>query len=408
MESIIDIHNISKKYRIGAIQPYVSLRDVISNSFQNIFSNKQRPEFWALDDVSMKIYAGERIGIVGKNGAGKSTLLKIISRITPPTKGTIAIRGKVASLLEVGTGFHQELTGRENIYLNGSILGMKKKQIDLRLGEIIDFSGVEEFIDTPLKHYSSGMQLRLAFSVAAHLEPDILLIDEVLAVGDAEFQKKCLGKMEEINQKSGRTILFISHNLNQVKRFCNKGALLHQGKLMSFGAIDEVIERYTVLSGGNNSKWSAVKKDGDHLIKEISLHTDNNIELTQAVSPSDKLQLTVYIASKKQIKNSQLAIRITNAENIPVFTTTNSDAALSFRNIEEGNHRFTVDLPSKLFVPGLYQVTVAWVIPGIAQLDKVEDQVSFEIDDPHYPGHLLKDGRLGILNQTIEWKHDQL
>ena len=207
MQPIIQIRGLGKKYQLAEAQPYLALRDVISYSVKNIFKrqNHKAKEFWALQSINLDIQAGERVGIIGRNGAGKSTLLKILSRITPPSTGSVLLHGRVASLLEVGTGFHPELTGRENIFLNGSILGLKKKEISQKLEEIIDFSGVERFIDIPLKHYSSGMQLRLAFSVAAHLEPEILLIDEVLAVGDMEFQKKCLGKMNEVS-KSGRTV----------------------------------------------------------------------------------------------------------------------------------------------------------------------------------------------------------
>ncbi|MBL7747099.1 MAG: ABC transporter ATP-binding protein, partial [Chitinophagaceae bacterium] len=195
MKPAIEIRNLGKEYKLAAAQPYIALRDIISGSVKNMFRQDNKPveKFWALKDIDLNIQPGERVGIIGRNGAGKSTLLKIISRITPPTTGNAIIRGRVGSLLEVGTGFHPELTGRENIYLNGSILGLKKAEINKQLDAIIDFSGVEKFIDTPLKHYSSGMQLRLAFSVAAHLEPEILLIDEVLAVGDIEFQKKCIG-----------------------------------------------------------------------------------------------------------------------------------------------------------------------------------------------------------------------
>lgn len=241
MKPILEIKNISKRFKIVHQKlPYLSLRDRLAQVFK---SNIQNEDFWALRDVSFEIQQGESVGIVGNNGAGKSTLLKILSRITPPTTGSIVSRGRIASLLEVGTGFHQELTGRENIFMNGSILGMKKAEIRRRFDEIIDFSGVENFLDTPLKHYSSGMQLRLAFAVAAHLEPEILIIDEVLAVGDAEFQKKCLGKMEDVS-RSGRTILFVSHNLDAVESLCKTSYLFSSGKLVDHGPSSEVIRNY--------------------------------------------------------------------------------------------------------------------------------------------------------------------
>ncbi len=241
MKPILEIQNISKKFRIGGDSGgYKTLRD---NLFPKDRKKKDKTEFWALQDVSFDVFPGDTIGIIGKNGAGKSTLLKILSRITPPTKGKIICRGRIASLLEVGTGFHGELSGKENIYLNGSILGLKKTEINKKFDEIVDFSGVEKFLDTQLKHYSSGMQLRLAFAVAAHLEPEILIIDEVLAVGDAEFQRKCLGKMEEVGN-SGRTIIFVSHNLPQLQSICKQGILLEHGSIKFNGKTNKTITEY--------------------------------------------------------------------------------------------------------------------------------------------------------------------
>lgn len=256
MNPIIEVRNIGKKYDITHMRGgYVSLRDVIANVFKNPFSFvahkakravglEKKEEFWALKGVSFNIRRGEVVGVIGANGAGKSTLLKILSQITPPTEGEIIIRGRVGSLLEVGTGFHPELTGRENIFLNGAILGMKKREIAAKFDEIVAFAGVDRFLDTPVKFYSSGMYVRLAFSVAAHMEPDILLVDEVLAVGDAEFQKKCLGKMEEITKKDGRTILFVSHNMQAVQELCKKCVLLKMGRVAMIGDTDKVIEQY--------------------------------------------------------------------------------------------------------------------------------------------------------------------
>jgi len=249
MKPAIEIRNLGKRYRLATSTRYIALRDVISNSVKNIFSTHKKgvEEFWALQGIHLDIMPGERVGIIGRNGAGKSTLLKIISRITPPTTGEALIRGRVGSLLEVGTGFHPELTGHENIYLNGSILGLKKNEIDKQRDAIIDFSGVEKFIDTPLKHYSSGMEMRLAFSVAAHLRSEILLIDEVLAVGDMEFQKKCLGKMEEVSKEEGRTILFVSHNLAAVSTLTSKAILMDKGVIKESGHTAKVLSAYTTL-----------------------------------------------------------------------------------------------------------------------------------------------------------------
>ncbi|MBI3500629.1 MAG: ABC transporter ATP-binding protein [Bacteroidetes bacterium] len=255
---MLEIKNISKKFRIRhEQQPYLSLRDSITSFFKNPVSNIQYPaseEFWALKDISFDVVPGESIGIIGKNGAGKSTLLKILSKITPPTEGKIISRGRIASLLEVGTGFHPELTGRENVFLNGSILGMKRKEIQNKFDEIVDFSGVEKFLDTPLKHYSSGMQLRLAFAVAAFLEPEILMIDEVLAVGDVDFQKKCIKKMDDVSKKDGRTILFVSHDLGLILSICNNCILIDNGKIIMNANTQSVIEKYkmSIITQSNN------------------------------------------------------------------------------------------------------------------------------------------------------------
>jgi lipopolysaccharide transport system ATP-binding protein len=246
MKPILEVNNVGKKFRIKHLAGgYLSLRERIANVTKP--TSDQVEDFWALKNVSFEVQAGESVGIIGRNGAGKSTLLKVLSRITRPTSGKILLRGRIASLLEVGTGFHPELTGSENIFFNGSLLGMKRKEIISRFDEIVAFSGVEKFLDTPLKHYSSGMQLRLAFSVAAFLEPEILVIDEVLAVGDSEFQKKCLGKMEDVS-RSGKTILFVSHNLSAVSQLCSKSLLLDKGQILKQGKTHEIISAYNDLT----------------------------------------------------------------------------------------------------------------------------------------------------------------
>ena len=259
MSTVVKIENLSKRYviRHKNNDRYLSLRDVITsqvgstarrmldrlNGKQIHPANFTQEEFWALKDINLEIKQGDRVGIIGRNGAGKSTLLKVLSRITEPTRGKISIRGRVASLLEVGTGFHSELSGKENIFLNGAILGMSRQEIKMKFDEIVSFAGVEKFLDTPVKRYSSGMYVRLAFSVAAHLEPDILIVDEVLAVGDAQFQNKCLGKMEEVGRQ-GRTVLFVSHNLASIQKLCSTGILLNDGQAIHSGPIDNVIRTY--------------------------------------------------------------------------------------------------------------------------------------------------------------------
>ena len=256
-DTVIRVENLGKKYVIGRNQEkeqYTALRDVIANGAKGL-GNRFRgakgrkddsasEDFWALKDVSFEIKQGDRIGIIGHNGAGKSTLLKILSRITEPTKGRINIKGRVASLLEVGTGFHDELTGRENIFLNGSIMGMDKSEIQKRFDEIVDFAEVEQFLDTPVKKYSSGMRVRLGFAVAAHLTPEILIVDEVLAVGDVAFQNKCLGKMEDVSQNEGRTVLFVSHNMSVVEQLCSRGIVLERGNIVLDRSIEETVQHY--------------------------------------------------------------------------------------------------------------------------------------------------------------------
>jgi len=263
MNPIIEVNNLSKRYKYGGSQSYYTLRDTlvgISKIPFRIFHKEhktfelKKDEFWALKDISFKVDKGEAVGIIGLNGAGKSTLLKILSQITPPTEGEAILRGRVGSLLEVGTGFQQELTGRENIYLNGAILGMTRREINRKFSEIVDFSGVGKFLDTPVKHYSSGMYMRLAFAVAAHLESEILIVDEVLAVGDAEFQKKCLGKMNEITSKDKRTILFVSHNLEAIKKLCTRCILLDKGKKVYEGSVEKTLGKYNDLRNSGELK----------------------------------------------------------------------------------------------------------------------------------------------------------
>ena len=321
IKPILEIQNISKKFRINSgNQPYLSLRDKFNSIFEN--KKKSKEDFWALRNINFEVNPGESIGIIGKNGAGKSTLLKILSKITPPTNGKIISRGRIASLLEVGTGFHPELNGRENIYLNGSILGMKKNEINSKLDEIIDFSGVEKFLETPLKHYSSGMQLRLAFAVAAFLEPEILIIDEVLAVGDAEFQQKCLWKMNEVSQ-SGRTILFVSHNLGAVKSLCKKAILIDKGEILKIGDSNEILDYYS-----NNSSLPAsefivnVNKEKQQFgfVEKISIEDENG-------SPASVLNIgcawrvKVSFSILEEIPHFIVAIGFATFDGFPLRTT---------------------------------------------------------------------------------------
>jgi lipopolysaccharide transport system ATP-binding protein len=320
MTPILEVRNLSKKYRIRhAGGGYLSLRERMLSAIR--FEKTQSEDFWALKDISFDVKQGESIGIIGRNGAGKSTLLKILSKITPPTEGKVTIRGRIASLLEVGTGFHPELTGRENIFFNGSLLGMKRQEIESKFDEIVDFSGVEKFLDTSLKHYSSGMQLRLAFSVAAFLEPEILVIDEVLAVGDAEFQKKCLGKMEDVT-KSGRTILFVSHNLIAIKTLCTSGVLLDQGKTVISGPISSVISAYMSEHQAYDGRQEVAdyKLNDAVRLKEFWV-SSNDVEVFS------ELQFRIRLHSESPNPLSGLALLFFNAyqERVAIVDLRNTD-----------------------------------------------------------------------------------
>lgn len=366
---ILEIKNISKKFRIQHnAQPYLSLRDSITSVFKN--EKHTTEDFYALQDVSFNIDAGESVAIIGKNGAGKSTLLKILSKITPPTSGNIISRGHVASLLEVGTGFHPELSGRENIFLNGSILGMKRKEIQSKFDEIVDFSGTEKFLDTPLKHYSSGMQLRLAFSVAAFLEPEIMIIDEVLAVGDAEFQKKCMGKMEDVS-RSGRTILFVSHDLNAVSSLCSRTILLEGGKIKAVGNTQEIISKY-LQSGNISAAWNQTRSIAGPHFKSV------DVKIT-GQQPSLKLQVNFEIQCTADMLPSFVAFDISDRMNSPLGQSIPNLEPFITAGKEARHYKVEIDLPA--IVPGDYYIGV-WLGPHYNETyDWQKECVEFSVVD---------------------------
>lgn len=372
MKPILEIQNIGKKYRIQHLAGgYLSLRERMANALK--FERNQTEEFSALTDVSFNVEAGESIGIIGRNGAGKSTLLKILSKITPPTTGRIVSRGRIASLLEVGTGFHPELTGRENIFFNGSLLGMKRKEIEVKFDEMVDFSGVEKFLDTPLKHYSSGMQLRLAFAVAAFLDPEILIIDEVLAVGDAEFQKKCIGKMEDVS-KSGRTILFVSHNLPSLKSICKRGVLLEKGKIIADHDIDSVVHQYTSAHIGTRSIMSGVRhlREGEKVNFLRVNGTDNN----KVVVSGDKLQVQTSITLKRKI-NFELQIHIKkDDEFIASYANFVKD---STRVFEPGTYTLDYEVQLPEMRSGTYTLDVYFTEPFVTWFANSLNDIEIEV-----------------------------
>jgi lipopolysaccharide transport system ATP-binding protein len=417
MQPIIQIRGLGKKYQLADVQPYLALRDVISNSVKNIFNrgNHKVKEFWALQNIDIDIQASDRVGIIGRNGAGKSTLLKILSRITPPTTGSVLLHGRVASLLEVGTGFHPELTGRENIFLNGSILGLKKKEIDQKLDEIIEFSGVEKFIDMPLKHYSSGMQLRLAFSVAAHLEPEILLIDEVLAVGDMEFQKKCLGKMEEVSKKEGRTILFVSHNMDTIRRFCSTTILLDKGNIIEKGDTERVINEYV-----SNHLQTKAKMQWENGIssynKEILLHKawlhNENGDLLSRFDTTEKIAITLeYEVLKDDILFTH-GINLYNQENLNIFNSHDVTSGLKDQKRKKGNYKATAWIPGDLLPEGMFNISIALFLSNpVDILIHEHNALSFEI----YTNFSKLSARgnyadvfPGVVRPLIEWEAEKI
>lgn len=346
MKPILEIHSLAKKYRIRHQSGgYLSLRERLLSAIR--FDKSNEEDFWALNEVSFEVMAGESIGIIGRNGAGKSTLLKILSKITLPTTGKIITRGRIASLLEVGTGFHHELTGRENVFLNGSLLGMKRREILEKFDEIVDFSGTEKFLDTPLKHYSSGMQLRLAFSVAAFLEPEILIIDEVLAVGDAEFQKKCLGKMEDVSS-SGRTILFVSHDLDSVEKLCKHSILLSKGKLIDKGPSRMVIGNY--LSDATDKTFQKINLTPDISLEEFSF-SDN------IIYSGDSLTFTIRInkLTKQDFLMTDLCLLFYNYKKQRVAIFDLRSAFKSFR-VEQNCMEYRGTIRNFNLIEGIYHV----------------------------------------------------
>lgn len=371
----IQVNGISKAYRIGVEEvKHDTLGSALVSFFKKPLRNLKRLKglskfngfeskdiYWANKDITFNVKKGEVLGIIGKNGAGKSTLLKILSKITDPTEGQILIKGKVASLLEVGTGFNPELTGRENVYLNGTILGMTKKEIDSKFNEIVEFSGIPKFIDTPVKRYSSGMKVRLAFSVAAFLEPDILIIDEVLAVGDAEFQKKCLGKMKDISGNNGRTVLFVSHDLAAVKSLCSRVVLLNQGRLVMDSTPEIAIDNYLSL-GIQNFRDGAVdisKSNGDKrfVIQEIGLYNEK-YELIQIAYTGQDIKLILRYIINEPGPDPIVIIRIKdNIERI-LFTCLSRNSYSGTMKLKSEGGKIMCNIPKLPLLPGVYKMDI--------------------------------------------------
>ncbi len=407
---IIEVHRISKLYRLGAThgQSYKVLRDVIAGAFSRKKQDSLR-EFWALQDISFDVQEGEVLGVIGRNGAGKSTLLKILSRITEPTAGEITLRGRVASLLEVGTGFHPELTGRENIFMNGAILGMTRQEIRSKFDEIVAFSEVERFIDTPVKRYSSGMYVRLAFAVAAHLEPEILLVDEVLSVGDAEFQKKCLGKMGEV-AKGGRTVLFVSHNLGSVKQLCSKGILLDRGKIAFEGPIEEAVNQYLANNkpASSNVQFRDLAApfgvDDVAHFTAVSLHgSDGNPRDSFVIG--DDLHIRVEMAFRQPVRIVQFSLIIRSSAGLGIYHIVSPDRGFWMQNVSPGKYVLEIVVPDIALYPGKYTVGDLWMADANnCKIDATSESALFAVTDGSPLINRPLNHSHGMIHKTAEWE----
>lgn len=402
--------NISKQYRLGQVgtgtlshdlnrfwhqirgkeDPYLKIGEA------NDRSSKGESEYvWSLRDINFEIEQGDAVGIIGRNGAGKSTLLKLLSKVTKPTTGKIYTKGRIASLLEVGTGFHPEMTGRENVFLNGAILGMTRKEITRKFDEIVDFSGVERYIDTPVKRYSSGMYVRLAFAVAAHLESEILIVDEVLAVGDAEFQKKCLGKMGDVSKGEGRTILFVSHNMSAISALCTSGIYLKNGTFVQQGNINKVIHTYISDSQTLDSHYIAENKDSDAYFKEIY------------ITNSENKDLKIYEYDEEIIINLQI-ITPNLKEEASIFLTVNTiDENRVFSaeiQIDKKRNFYQLAIAPKFLTPGKYNITGFIHIPNKLRYDEVHHVAAFEVLDRTSHFAIYEGYNHGFVFGNYKWK----
>jgi lipopolysaccharide transport system ATP-binding protein len=392
----INVSGVSKRYSIG-VKKDDSLRSSLTSIFKSSGSNSE--DFWALNDLTFQIKKGDVVGVVGRNGAGKSTLLKILSQITRPTEGKIEIAGRIASLLEVGTGFHPELTGRENIFLNGTILGMSRKEVKAKFDEIVEFSGVQKFIDTPVKHYSSGMYVRLAFAVAAHLEPEILIIDEVLAVGDAEFQEKCLGKMKDVATQ-GRTVLFVSHNMAAIQSLCTSGIFLKQGELKAHGPIEKIINNYLASKSDASNTFVSSKELPEHQelsFKSIHVTDDQNEPCSEFTCDEDIYISYVFNVNTFQKKYNLFAI-IKDKYGVPVFS--------SERQIN--CEKLTLRIDKNFLVRGNYALQTFIHIPTVFQLEALDDICHFTVTDISSPLAIHGDYNYGNVFGSCTWMEGSL
>jgi lipopolysaccharide transport system ATP-binding protein len=423
MSVVIKVEDISKQYRLGDVGTGALAHDV--NKWWHKVRGKENPYLkigetndravkgesdyvWALKDINFEVKQGEVLGIIGRNGAGKSTLLKILSKTTTPTTGSIKIKGRIASLLEVGTGFHPELSGRENIFLNGAILGMTKREIKSKFDEIVDFAGVERYIDTPVKRYSSGMYVRLAFGVAAHLEPEILIVDEVLAVGDVEFQKKALGKMKDVSEKDGRTVLFVSHNMSSLKSLCTKGILMKNGKIETEGNIQTIINDYEKsFSEKLDAKWiNKLDRNNEIFLDSITILNSKGKQSTDFISTEEVIvQMNIIVKQLQQhvklgfdlIKNNEVAFRSQQVDTIANTT------------FEKGEYKLVCKIPKNFLNEGTYALKPQFSIHCVKNLvtyneNAVMFNVKIDSSISDYHGILNEANHPGLVFPFLDWR----
>jgi lipopolysaccharide transport system ATP-binding protein len=422
MTKVISVENLSKSYRLGQIGTGTFANDLkiwwakmrgkpnpLLRIGEKDHGNRDGETLWALKDVSFTVEQGEALSIIGRNGAGKSTLLKILSRVTAPTSGRVRVKGRVASLLEVGTGFHPELTGRENVYLNGAILGMSRREIARKFDEIVDFSGVEKFIDTPVKRYSSGMYVRLAFAVAAHLEPEILVVDEVLAVGDAEFQNKCLGKMGDVAHE-GRTVLFVSHNMVAVKKLCSQCAWIDKGSLMEIGGTEAVVDSYSrvVLTKAREGSFADASIMGDGRVDLISYQTANHQGDSHSLPiTNEDMSIRIKMRVNEVIAQPACGISIVNEQGVLMTSINTVEQGMTLSNFPEGELELTVQLGQVAFLPGTY-IASFWVMNPQGHIYiMATDAIRFEIGQGNIYGTRHIDHRWGCVFTDIKFSMDQ-
>ncbi len=413
MSTAIKVENLSKAYQLGTIGTGTLSRDLErwiakvrgkEDPFMTIGEANDRSVkgtsdvVLSLNNISFDIQQGDAVGIIGRNGAGKSTLLKLLSRVTSPTTGSIKVKGRIASLLEVGTGFHPELTGRENIFLNGAILGMRKREIARKFDQIVDFAGVERYIDTPVKRYSSGMYVRLAFAVAAHLESEILIVDEVLAVGDAEFQKKCLGKMGEVSKGEGRTVLFVSHNISSVRTLCTSGIMLANGQLHMQGAVNKVIDQYLSIKK-SSTEWEGEDGDENIIIRKTSV-AKINFDGNKNLFISDELRVVINLKILKELKEVGIGFNISSADHSPIVRVFFNDYN-DLNNLEKGIYELEFIIPAYNLATGSYEILFDIAIPDIKKINSEKINLNFELSAQNKIGNRYNAENVPYFNSII-------